>query len=29
VPALRSAVTSIDLEAGVMVVPPDDAEEVR
>ena len=29
VPALRSAVSSIDLEAGVMVVPPEDAEEVR
>jgi 16S rRNA processing protein RimM len=29
VPALRSAVTSIDLDAGIMVVPPDDAEEVR
>ncbi len=29
VPALRSAVQRIDLEAGVMVVAPDDAEEVR
>jgi 16S rRNA processing protein RimM len=29
VPALRSAVLRIDLEAGLMVVAPDDAEEVR
>ncbi len=29
VPALRGAVERIDLEAGVMVVGPDDAEEVR
>ena len=29
VPALRSAVRRIDLDAGVMVVSPDDAEEVR
>lgn len=29
VPALRSAVVRIDLEAGLMVVAPDDAEEVR
>jgi ribosomal 30S subunit maturation factor RimM len=29
VPALRSAVQRIDLEAGVMVVAPDEAEEVR
>jgi 16S rRNA processing protein RimM len=29
VPALRSAVDSIDLERGVMVVADDDAEEVR
>lgn len=29
VPALRSAVMGIDLEAGVMVVALDDAEEVR
>ncbi len=29
VPALRSVVQRIDLEAGVMVVAPDDAEEVR
>jgi 16S rRNA processing protein RimM len=29
VPALRSTVLRIDLEAGLMVVAPDDAEEVR
>lgn len=29
VPALRSVVQRIDLEAGLMVVAPDDAEEVR
>jgi 16S rRNA processing protein RimM len=29
VPALRSVVHQIDLEAGVMVVAPDEAEEVR
>jgi 16S rRNA processing protein RimM len=29
VPALRSAVQRIDLAAGVMVVAPDEAEEVR
>jgi 16S rRNA processing protein RimM len=29
VPALRSVVLDIDLEAGVMEVAPDDAEEVR
>lgn len=29
VPALRSVVHRIDLEAGLMVVAPDDAEEVR
>jgi 16S rRNA processing protein RimM len=29
VPALRNVVQRIDLEAGVMVVAPDDAEEVR
>lgn len=29
VPALRSVVRRIDLDAGVMVVVPDDAEEVR
>ena len=29
VPALRSVVQRIDLESGVMVVAPDDAEEVR
>jgi 16S rRNA processing protein RimM len=29
VPALRSVVLEIDLEAGRMVVAPDDAEEVR
>lgn len=29
VPALRSAVLRIDLDAGLMVVAPDDAEEVR
>jgi 16S rRNA processing protein RimM len=29
VPALRSTVLGIDLEAGVIVVAPDDAEEVR
>jgi ribosomal 30S subunit maturation factor RimM len=29
VPALRSAVHRIDLEAGLMVVAPDEAEEVR
>ena len=29
VPALRTAVELIDLEAGVMVVAPDEAEEVR
>jgi ribosomal 30S subunit maturation factor RimM len=29
VPALRSVVRQIDLEAGVMIVAPDDAEEVR
>lgn len=29
VPALRSVVQRIDLEAGVMVVAPDEAEEVR
>jgi 16S rRNA processing protein RimM len=29
VPALRSAVISIDLEDNLMVVAPDDAEEVR
>ncbi|MDQ2690260.1 MAG: ribosome maturation factor RimM [Chloroflexota bacterium] len=29
VPALRTAVERIDLDAGVMVVAPDDAEEVR
>ena len=29
VPALRSSVLRIDLEAGLMVVAPDDAEEVR
>ena len=29
VPALRGAVARIDLEAGVMVVGHDDAEEVR
>jgi 16S rRNA processing protein RimM len=29
IPALRSVVERIDLEAGVMVVAPDDAEEVR
>ena len=29
VPALRTAVERIDLEAGVMVVAPDEAEEVR
>ena len=29
IPALRSVVERIDLEAGVMVVAPDEAEEVR
>jgi hypothetical protein len=29
VPALRSVVLAIDLEAGRMVVTDDDAEEVR
>ena len=29
VPALRGVVERIDLAAGVMVVAPDDAEEVR
>jgi 16S rRNA processing protein RimM len=29
VPALRSAVVRIDLEANVMVIAPDEAEEVR
>jgi 16S rRNA processing protein RimM len=29
VPALHSVVERIDLEAGVMVVAPDEAEEVR
>jgi 16S rRNA processing protein RimM len=29
VPALRSVVQRIDLDAGVMVIAPDDAEEVR
>ena len=29
VPALRSTVLRIDLESGLMVVAPDDAEEVR
>ena len=29
VPALRSTVLRIDLDAGLMVVAPDDAEEVR
>ena len=29
VPALRSVVLSVDLEAGRMTVAPDDAEEVR
>ncbi len=29
VPALRTAVLRIDLEAGLMVLAPDDAEEVR
>jgi 16S rRNA processing protein RimM len=29
VPALRTAVLRIDLEAGLMVVAPDEAEEVR
>src|SRR5262245_4472072 len=29
VPALRSVVRRIDVDAGVMVVEPDDAEEVR
>jgi 16S rRNA processing protein RimM len=29
VPALRSVVQRIDLEAGVVVVAPDEAEEVR
>jgi len=29
VPALRSAVLSIALEAGLMVVAPDDGEEIR
>ena len=29
VPGLRSAVLSIDLEANLMVIAPDDAEEVR
>ena len=29
IPALRSAVVSIDLEDNLMVVAPDDAEEVR
>ncbi len=29
VPALRSMVLNIDLEAGLMVVAPDEAEEVR
>jgi 16S rRNA processing protein RimM len=29
VPALRSAVLRIDLDAGLMVVAPDEAEEVR
>jgi 16S rRNA processing protein RimM len=29
VPALRTVVQRIDLDAGVMVVAPDDAEEVR
>jgi 16S rRNA processing protein RimM len=29
VPALRGSVERIDLDAGVMVVAPDDAEEVR
>jgi len=29
VPALRSAVVRIDLDAGLMVVAPDDAEEIR
>jgi 16S rRNA processing protein RimM len=29
VPALQSVIQRIDLEAGVMVVTPDDAEEVR
>lgn len=29
VPALRTVVQRIDLDAGVMVVAPDEAEEVR
>ena len=29
VPALRSAVQRIDLAAGVMIVAPDEAEEIR
>ena len=29
VPALRGVVERIDLAAGVMVVAPDDAEEIR
>ena len=29
IPALRTAVLRIDLDAGVMIVAPDDAEEVR
>ena len=29
VPALRSVVERIDLERGVIVIAPDDAEEVR
>lgn len=29
VPALRSTVLKIDLDAGLMVIAPDDAEEVR
>ena len=29
VPALRSSVLRIDLAAGLMVIAPDDAEEVR
>jgi 16S rRNA processing protein RimM len=29
VPALRSVIERIDLDAGVMVIGPDDAEEIR
>jgi ribosomal 30S subunit maturation factor RimM len=29
VPALRSVVERVDLDAGLMVVAPDDAEEIR